>query len=525
LRFRLAERPLLAWPALHPRRIASGAVRLCARLDRAGREIASARAARIVAAGILLSALVKILNAWCYYGFFSGDDVEIHEMTFARLFGWHWQAWELRSPLYPMAFLYPAQAAAFRLGVEDPGVLVFVGRLVVVLFSSWSLWLVYRIGARDGGSPGAGLWAFFFLATNQLHTRFASSELPRSVACTFLLLGVGALLRRPPRARETLLASLWLGIAAALRFSEAIFFVPAVILLLRERRVRAALTVAVAAPLVSLALLAAADALYGRPPLASLRAILDYTLIEGHSTRGTQPFHWYLSYLVRWTDPFAAGLVLYAAARRRSWALVWLATPLVALSLLPHKEERYLVPALPFLALVVGDAARHLVSRAAVARSPTRALGLVFGIALATLLELDGFRFRRSEAAVDVARHVVARRASAVAIEAPWRAGGRLYLTPIEHVEELAREDLEREDFLRKFLARRDLEYVGVSLYTLERKGLRAAFSASGLREVPLPRRAGFDAWVLYERAAGPAARGDPGTPPPAINPGEEDPP
>ncbi len=509
LRFRFGDRAILGLSSLHPQRIAAWAARLCSRLDRATREIPRAPALRIVTAGLLLSALVKILNAWFYYGFYSGDDVEIHEMTFARLFQRPWQAWELRSPLYPFLFLYPAQAAALALGLDAPGSLVFAGRLVVVSFSSWNLWLLYRIGAREGGSPGAGLWAFFFLATNQLHTRFASSELPRTIASTFLLLCVGELLRRPPRAHRTALASLWLAVSAALRFSESIFLLPALILLFRERRTRAALALGVAAPLVALSLLAVADALYGRPPLASLRAVVDYTLIEGRSSRGYQPAHWYLSHLGRWTNPFAAGLALYAAARRPSWALAWLAVPVAVLSLLPHKEERYLVPVLPFLALLAGEAARDLVARAARARSRAFALWFLYGLVGATLLEVDGFRFRRSEAAVDVARALVRHQAESVAIQDPWKAGGRLYLATVPRVEALAPEDLRREDFLRSLLARRDLEYLALATQLLERAGIRELFAAEGLREVPLPRSTGSGGWALFER---PAARsGRPG--------------
>ncbi len=62
--------------------------------------------------------MVKAIYAWWYYGFYTGDDVEIHEMVFAAIFGWDWQAWDIRSAFYPMVFIYPAVAAVRFLRVE-----------------------------------------------------------------------------------------------------------------------------------------------------------------------------------------------------------------------------------------------------------------------------------------------------------------------------------------------------------------------------------------------------------------------
>ena len=77
---------------------------------------------------IVVITVVKLANAALYPGFFSGDDVEIHEMTFARLFGWNWTAWDLRNAFYPMVFIYPIQALLAGMGIDDTATLVFAGR-------------------------------------------------------------------------------------------------------------------------------------------------------------------------------------------------------------------------------------------------------------------------------------------------------------------------------------------------------------------------------------------------------------
>ena len=61
-------------------------------------------------------------------GFFYGDDVEVHEMTLAALFGVEWPVWELRSAFFPMLVVYPAQQFAAWIGASSPETLVFSGR-------------------------------------------------------------------------------------------------------------------------------------------------------------------------------------------------------------------------------------------------------------------------------------------------------------------------------------------------------------------------------------------------------------
>ena len=56
-----------------------------------------ADASRIVWVVMCGSFAVKLMNIVLHHGFWVGDDVEIHEMTFAACLGCHWQAWQLRS--------------------------------------------------------------------------------------------------------------------------------------------------------------------------------------------------------------------------------------------------------------------------------------------------------------------------------------------------------------------------------------------------------------------------------------------
>jgi len=125
---------------------------------------------------IAVSTIIKILNSYFYFGFFSGDDVEIHEMTFSHLFNWHRKAWNLRSPFFPMVFIYPVQAFLFNLKIQNPADLIFAGRMVVVFYSAVNLYLVYKIVASTFNNIPIGIISVF-LAISKMHATFASSEL------------------------------------------------------------------------------------------------------------------------------------------------------------------------------------------------------------------------------------------------------------------------------------------------------------------------------------------------------------
>lgn len=182
------------------------------------------RAAMFVTAVSVFSLAVRLLNASSSYGFFSGDDVEIHEMTFAALFHLDWPIWELRSPFYPMLFIYPVQWAAAQAGFTDTATLVFAGRAVVAVFSTLTLVLLFVIGRRWFGLPVAIL-AVVLLGISSLHVTFGSSELPRPVAAFFVLGTFGCLRFRTAACAAA--SGALLGVAAAMRFSEAMFLLPA----------------------------------------------------------------------------------------------------------------------------------------------------------------------------------------------------------------------------------------------------------------------------------------------------------
>ncbi|MFH1279789.1 MAG: glycosyltransferase family 39 protein [Candidatus Eisenbacteria bacterium] len=505
-------KPFLGIPRLRPADLPGAAERLCRGLHARLSGLSDSGATRVVLLIILLSAVIKVLNAWFYFGFFAGDDVEVHQMTFAKIFGWHdWRAWDLRSPFYPFVFLYPVQAFLRAGGAESTALLVFAGRLVVIGFSLLTLWLLYHVGRREFGSAPAAILGVIALALSSLHTTHASSELPRTVSGFFILLVFFFVHPdRPTRRWPILLGSaIALGIGVSIRFSEIVFLAPLAISLALERRFSRAVVVGFLALVVAAAILGVSDRLYRGDALHSARHIIQYTLIEKQSSRGHEPFHEYLRDLGAWSSVFAAVVFFLSIRLRRRRLLLWALVPVLALSFLPHKEPRYLVPMLPFFAALVGGSIWRLLSDvyAGVGESRlrmghrTKALVLVAIVSTASLLEIDRFRFRRSETAVEAARWISrSGPVRGVAVVQFWKAGGLLYLWRVPVIEEIARENLGDREYISGVMARPEIEYFLLPQKDIDRYEYGPLLLDSGYSEIEFTHRVTNNNYRLFRR-------------------------
>jgi hypothetical protein len=500
--------PLLGIPAFSLKNISEKSYTLSVDFYDGLVHLRPGQAWRILWAIIAVSAAIKIANAWFYYGFISGDDVEIHEMTLARIFQRRWPIWEIRNAFYPMVFIYPVQALLKSLGCQDPQVLVFAGRLVVMLFSSFSIYLVFKVGAETGGSIQIGLLAAFFLGFSKLHVTFGGSELPRTVATTFILLSFWFLIKGGINPTRACWAGISLGIAAAVRFSELIFILPAAIFLLSGKRWRDTVIMVFFFVSTFLLILGISDWLYWKKAFFSLINIVDFTLMKKLSTRGYQPFFYYLSDFSKWISIFMVIMVFYSIKMKKWRILVWPLLPLGLLSLLPHKEPRYLIPIIPFMAVLTAIAALHLLKAVAEDKALVQSgkihkltALLLFVFAVSMLFEMDGFRFRRSETAVDIARYLAAHPPRGVAaLEDIWHFGGKIYLDDIANVRDVSSTDLARPEYVANLLHQENIEYVAMQHRTIMRNGYEALFEQSGFREIFAGSRKEYGRFRLFKK-------------------------
>jgi hypothetical protein len=396
---------------------------------------ASTKGQQAIAAVWLVAAVslaLRLTNAVSHPGFLTGDDIEIHEMTFNALFGRHWPIWELRSPLYPMVFIYPVQRLLLATGETGTAALVAGARAWVALMSTAMIWLVYAATMKVARGQVTALIAAVLFAVSHLYLSLASSELPQPIAAIFVLAAFCLLLDRG--AARAAFAGALLGVGGSLRFGEFVFFVPAVAQLAFERRRSELVIVLASGALAAAVSLGVADWAYWGAPFFSLQHMLDFTLVQQQSSRGFQPPWYYVLNTDHWTNPVFIAASLYSLTTSEKRPALWGWAAIAALSALPHKESRYVIAALPFICISTALAIRDIALRRAVPRLTAVTILL---LALAAGYEVSGWHARRTDSAVAVARQVADDHPRSVAAQQAWQFGDRLYWRDVPVVIDL----------------------------------------------------------------------------------------
>lgn len=379
--------------------------------------------------------LVKLTLAWAHPGFFSGDDVEIHEMSLGILLGQDWPAWELRSPFYPLGVIYPVQWAAHSLGLRDTAALIFIGRAVVCLLSAFTILLTWAVGRRLWrNAPGYAFLATLLVALNSIQVAFGSTELPRPLATTLVVLAFSMLSRGGNLCPGV--AGAVVGIASAFRYSEVTFLAAGFFQLVSERRWKAAAAYGIGGAAAAAIALGTADALYWGSPFYSLQQAIDYTLVDRLSSRGYQSADWYATHAGEWSSWPVVALALIGTFRAPRSLGLWAWLPILMLSLLPHKEARYILPSIPFVCLLAAFGVQAVLEarRPSFVRPPERLRAIiVVALVFAILQEAGEWRLRRTDADIALFHSTVLPnlgRDDSLAAEQAWRIGGRLYQPP-----------------------------------------------------------------------------------------------
>lgn len=365
---------------------------------------------------IALAALIGATQLWLahhYFGFLTGDEVEVLGEVFRLATGFRYGTWDVRNTLIADVVVAPLIWIATRLGIASPSALIVIATIPFAVASSLTIVLVQRLAMQWTEDALAANAATLVFALHWIPLGFGSTTYPRVLAM-LCIVGAALLVMRAP-----FVAGALIGVAFADRYSEIVYLIPLLIVARRN-----AWKVALGALTSIVVTVGVFDWIRWGAPFASLHKFAELTLVERDfaSRVKHQSAIWYLAMLPRWCAPTLLPLLWSARRMRNAWWFVLI--PLVALSLIAHKEVRYLQGVIPFLAILAGA------GFAVWWRSRREIAAALLAISLAW--NLWGLRFlgRESRPAVEAAR-MLGRDSSlrAVAISQPWACGDKLYLT------------------------------------------------------------------------------------------------
>ncbi|QAT83477.1 hypothetical protein EJ065_1880 [Corallococcus coralloides] len=392
--------------------------------------------------GLLAVALVPCVLAVSELGRIHPDEVfQALEPAYWRVHGYGVLAWEWREGLRNWAV--PGVLAAFLkvahgFGVTDPRVYRGVVALPQFALHAWSLWAVHRFAERRAG-PWGGALAVLLVGLSAPVLLFAGRTLSESFSASFLLVAMEALDRPDSGAdarvrRAGLVGGMALGLAVVTRYPSALFVVAALFWLAAARRWRllAFTCVGGAAVAVGLGLL---DWGTWGTPFHSFLAYVDYNLLSGKAAAafGASPPDFYWEPLLQAVPLWAWAAVPLSLAplprfRALSLPLTCAAVYIAVLLATPHKEERFLYPAL--VVALLAAAAQLAASITALLRPGLRNGAAVLALALGFV---HGRGFPSSDLRADQLRAIVrATRGDATGLlivnEGLWGSGGFFYI-------------------------------------------------------------------------------------------------
>jgi Alg9-like mannosyltransferase family len=368
-----------------------------------------------------------------FYGYLTGDDLEIVETAAKYAFGLPYTPWNIRCLFYPLVFVFPLFELASAAGIRGAGAFNLLAAVPPALASTAAAWMVFRIARLWRWPTATALAAFALYAAHWLALGYGSTPYPRPVSAA-LFLAAFFLIEKNTGARAAAAAGLLCAAAFAVRTSDGIA-IPVLALWIASSRRRIAPVLLFLAGVCAGALLFAGlpDLLTWGRPFASLHALIDYhrDALQPAFHDWRRPWYFYAESILRWVGPGALVLALAGARDHRIRKPLAIAAAIVALLSVPHvRDWRFLQTAIPFVALAAAIGWQRFRNfRWPGSRAAAWVL-LVFSV---------GWGFERtftllrdkSQAEVDAARCIAREHPEAahILLEQAWAYGDRLYFT------------------------------------------------------------------------------------------------
>lgn len=267
-----------------------------------------------------------------------------------------------RSLLYPY-LNYLQIAACHAVGMNHPDAVMFINRLLHAVFSLWTIVLTYRLGALLADRPTAFL-AGAVVALHAVMPYVAVRNLIEAICMPFLLWGVYEIVMAEQGEQRSLRPWIVAGLAFGLGFlirwqlASAIAGIGVYVIFKKEWRGVATMTLAFSIPVIIEGLW---DWQTHGVFLGSLWRYIEHNALHAYGYV-VGPWYRYLLLILGIFIPPLSLFCVYASGRyiKRLGMLVWAVFPFVIVhSLVPGKQERFLLPIFPLLALMFVIALWH----------------------------------------------------------------------------------------------------------------------------------------------------------------------
>jgi GPI mannosyltransferase 3 len=342
------------------------------------------------------AAALRAWLAWYDHSVFWPDEIhQSLEQAHRAVFGYGFLSWEFRDGA--RNWLFPGSIAglwkvASLLGVDSSIALITLARLVLVTSSVAAIWWAAKLASASGGARAA-LAAIVALAAFPPSVAFAYRAMSETASAPLIVLGAWCLSKNT--SRGAMLAGLSIGAACLLRYQNVLFaFIFAAALLLQRQWRQAFALCGLGAVIAMLGGLL--DWVTWGRPFHSLIAYIDFNLVMGGaSTFGVEPFSFYATSMWSSVGPLLPVLVAFFCIGAYFAPVLGAAVLayVLAHSVLPHKEFRFLVPCLPLFATVVGIGVERVLRRVPFPRIAGAAASvgvtLAFGFGLLHLTYAD----------------------------------------------------------------------------------------------------------------------------------------
>lgn len=313
----------------------------------------------VLLGALFLGAILRLRLALVDDGIYWADEVyQGLEPAHQLAFGYGLLPWEFIHGARPLALpgMVAAlfRAVAFLPGGDDPAAYLLAAKILFCLVSLGTALGCYALARVLGASARAASVGAACCALAGPLIYFAPRVMTESAATLPVILGLALALTPSASPRRCLAGGALVGLALAARLQSGFFGLGLVLILLARRNFRGALAAA-GAQAMALVLLGALDRLTWGAWFYSITTYLKFNLVQGGAKLyGTEASLYYLAGAVSsmfWLAPICALLALLAW-RRASGVLAICAAYLLLHSMLPHKEYRFILPALPlFFAL------------------------------------------------------------------------------------------------------------------------------------------------------------------------------